>query len=265
MMNNAAINNQNNSAVAIRFAPWFEQAIKQNKKVMHFQPATEHTELRVAAPILDDEYIERKENNKTPVEPLSMEEVIKLRQYFFNNTDYFKTMPTNRRNYLYTVLSLNLMRRCCDMVKMRVCDVLNEDGTFKKHVIFNHEEKTGKRATVLLNSKCQEALAEYFNFIGSYKMSDWLFPNYKIEGQHMTVDGMRKMLKRTCKKLGIEIHIGTHSLRKTVPYIAISNSTNTGDEVLVSQLLNHGNIKTTYHYIKRNQEELDSFVERNGI
>ena len=29
--------------------------------------------------------------------------------------------------------------------------------------------------------------------------------------------------------------------------------------------LNHGNIKTTYHYIKRNQEELDSFVERNGI
>ena len=81
----------------------------------------------------------RKENNKTPVDPLSMEEVLMLRRYFFNNTDYFKTMPTNRRNYLYTVLSLNLMRRCGDMVKLRVCDVLNEDGTFKKHVIFNHE------------------------------------------------------------------------------------------------------------------------------
>lgn len=264
MMNNTATQfNPNNSAMAVTFAPWFEQAMKQNKKVVPLP--LPQTEMRVAAPILDEDYLERKENNKTPVDPLSMEEVLMLRRYFFNNTDYFKTMPTNRRNYLYTVLSLNLMRRCGDMVKLRVCDVLNEDGTFKKHVIFNHEEKTGKRATVLLNSKCQEALAEYFNFIGSYKMSDWLFPNYKVEGKHMTVDGMRKMLKRTCEKLGIEIHIGTHSLRKTVPHIAITNSTNTGDEVLVSQLLNHGSIKTTYHYIKRNQEELDSFVERNGI
>lgn len=223
-------------------------------------------EVKVAAPILDADYLGRKENiNNTPVDPLSLEEVDLLRNYFFNNQDYFTSMPTNRRNYLYTVLSLNLMRRCGDMVKLRVCDVLNEDGTFKKHVIFSHEEKTGKRAVVLLNSKCKEALVEYFNFIGSYKMSDWLFPNYKKPGEHMTVGGMRKMLKRTCEKLNIETHVGTHSLRKTVPHLAISNSTNTGDEVLVSQLLNHGSIKTTYHYIKRNQEELDTFLEQHGI
>lgn len=226
---------------------------------------TEHQVFKVNAPILDDQYVNNKENNKTPVEPLTLSVVNSLRNYFFGNEDYFKTMPTNRRNYLYVVLSLNLMRRCGDMVKMRVCDVLNEDGTFKEHIIFNHEEKTGKRAVVLLNSKCKEALIEYFTFIGSYCMSDWLFPNYKKPGEHMTVDGMRKMLQRTCEKLKIDIHIGTHSLRKTIPHIAITNSTNTEDEVTISQLLNHRDIRTTYHYVGRNQAELDAFVERNAL
>lgn len=240
-----------NDATIISFAPYLQRKQEQNK-------------FKVAAPIIDDKYSETKVSLKTPVDPLTKEEYKKIRDYFFNNGDYFKTMPTNRRNYLYVVLSINLMRRCGDMVKLRVCDVLNEDGTFKEHIIFNHEEKTGKRAVVLLNSKCKEALTEYFNFIKVYNMSDWLFQNYKT-GESMTVGGMRKMLQRTCEKLNLDIHIGTHSLRKTIPHIAISNSTNIEDEVIVSQLLNHGSIKTTYHYIKRNQQELDEFVENNAI
>lgn len=242
------------NATIITFAPWVK-----NTKV------ESEPEFKVAAPILDDEYASIKREDKTPVEPLTIDDVNKLRNYFFNNGDYFKTMPTNRRNYLYVVLALNLMRRCGDMIQMRVCDVLNKDGTFKDHVIFSHEEKTGKRAVVLLNNKCKEALVEYFNFIGTYHMSDWLFPNYKKPGEHMTVDGMRKMLQRTCEKLGIDTHVGTHSLRKTIPHIAISNSTNTEDEATISQLLNHRDIRTTYHYIGRNQAELDKFVERNAL
>lgn len=246
--------NENNTATIITVAPWM--------KVVQAEPAPT---FKVAAPILDEQYVAKQREDKTPVEPLTESQYIALRNYFFNNADYFKTMPTNRRNYLYVVLALNLMRRCGDMIQMRVCDVLNKDGTFKDHVIFSHEEKTGKRAVVLLNSKCKEALVEYFNFIGTYSMSDWLFPNYKKPGEHMTVDGMRKMLQRTCEKLGIDIHIGTHSLRKTIPHIAISNSTSTEDEATISQLLNHRDIRTTYHYIGRNQAELDEFVERNAL
>ena len=252
-MQNAAIKQENTSSAAIiSIAPWLRTAAKQVPQQ------------KVNAPILDDAYIQNKESNHTPVEPLTIQEVTLLRNYFFSNGDYFKSMPTNRRNYLYVVLSLNLMRRCGDMIRLRVCDVLQEDGTFRDHVIFN-EEKTGKRAVVYLNSKCREALAEYFQYIETYRMSDWLFPNYKKPGEHMTVDGMRKMLQRTCEKLGLEIHIGTHSLRKTIPHMIISNSNNTEDEATISQLLNHSNIRTTYHYIGRNQQELDNFVERNAL
>lgn len=242
---------------------------QENKRgqVISFQDwKSDHkTAVKVPSPILDDDYKADKKAVQMPVEPLSREHIAQLRNYFFNNADYFTSMPTNRRNYLYIVLAANLARRGGDMVRLRVCDVLEADGTIKDHIVFEHEQKTGKRSIMPLNSRCKEALAEYFNTAEEYKMSDWLFQNYKKKGQHMTVDGMRRMLQRTCEKLNIDIHVGTHSLRKAIPYEAISNSTNTADEVLVAQILNHSNIKTTYHYIGRSQEEVDSFMEQNGI
>lgn len=218
-------------------------------------------ELKVNAPIVDEEYESKNRSLYTPVQPLNKEQIKKLKNYFLNGGNpLFKNMPNDVRNYMYVVLALNLMRRCGDMVKMRVCDVLNEDGTFREHVVFN-EEKTGKRAVVYLNSACREALAIYFGRIGEYRMSDWLFPNFKKAGTHMSVDGMRMVLKRACKDLNIDIHIGTHSLRKTMPYM-IMGSGEVEDELIASQLLNHKNIRTTYHYVGRTQEELDEFVER---
>ena len=96
-------------------------------------------------------------------------------------------------------------------------------------------------------------------------MSDWLFPKLNDHNEHMSVDGMRRMLQRTVKALNIDMKIGTHSLRKTMPYHIISNSTNTEDEIMVSQLLNHSNIKTTYHYIGRSQAEIDSLLTKNAL
>lgn len=241
-------------------------ALKQNEFTISIEEWKDErkeraSELKVNAPIVDDEYENRSKSFHIPVQPLTKEQVRKLKEYFLNggNTK-FKNMPNDCRNYMYVVLSLNLMRRCGDMIRLKVGDVINEDGTFREHIVFN-EEKTGKRAVVYLNSACREALAIYFNRIGEYRMSDWLFPNFKKPGTHMTVDGMRKVLKRACADLGIDINIGTHSLRKTMPYM-IMGSGQVEDELIASQLLNHKNIRTTYHYVGRTQEELDDFVER---
>ena len=258
MRNNTLQIERNRGEKIISIANWMKSDIAASAK----------QEYRVNPPINDLNKCNNIINNtklKEPVSPLTIEQVNLLRDYFFNNEDYYKSMPTNRRNYLYIVLSLNLMRRCGDMIKLRVCDVLNEDGSFKDHVIFAKEEKTGKKSIVYLNDKCKEALIEYFSIQENYKMSDWLFPNYKRPGKHMTVDGMKKMLQRTCDKLKIDVHVGTHSLRKTLPYIAISNSTSIEDEVMISQILGHRDVRTTYHYIGRRQEELDRFIAKNAL
>lgn len=218
----------------------------------------------VKVPIVDRENLYSNHEFRTPVSPLSVDEYKRLRDYFFGAKNYFYSMQTNKRNYLYIVLSVNLMRRAGDVVRLRVGDVVAEDGSFREHVIIR-EQKTGKVARIYLNDACREALAEYLGGMDSYAMSDWLFENFKRPGEHMTVDGMRRMLKRTAEKLGMDIHIGTHSLRKTLPHYAISQGANAEDEVTISQLLNHSNIKTTYHYIGREQKELDSFVQSHAL
>lgn len=223
---------------------------------------TQH-DFKVAAPIMDDDYLEEQHRNHNPTDPIrSLEDIERLKNYFLTKKG---RMNTNFRDYAYFVFSLNVSRRAGDVLALHVYDILNSDGTFKKHVTFEHEQKTGKKAIILINTKAKEALTMYFTSLKTYKMSDWLFPNAKDHSKPMTVDGMRKMLQRAAKALDLDMHMGTHSLRKTNPYHMISTSTNTSDEVMTSQFLNHNDIKTTYHYIRRSQEEMDKFIESHGL
>lgn len=244
---------QVDGSCVIEIAPWLEKTLESKK----------NKAISVAAPIVDQEYIESDHRNKTPVEPIrSLDDIERIKQYFLTTKGHGNTMI---RNYAYFVLSLNVARRGGDIVELRVRDVLNVDGTFKSHIVFSHEQKTDKRSMILLNSKTAEALKMYFDTLKEYRMSDWLFPKLNNPAEHMSVDGMRRMLQRAVAALGIDMKIGTHSLRKTMPYHVITNSTNTEDEVIVSQFLRHSNIKTTYHYIGRSQSEMDSFVEAHGL
>ena len=155
----------------IEFKPWLDKAQKKKEAV------------RVAAPIIDQEYIESDRRNKTPVEPIrSLDDIERIKEYFLTTKGHGNTRI---RNYAYFVLSLNVARRCGDIVALRVRDVLNPDGTFKSHIIFDHEQKTGKSSMILLNSKTAEALKLYFDTLGEYRMSDWLFPKLNNHEEHI--------------------------------------------------------------------------------
>lgn len=204
-----------------------------------------------------------KSSVKTPVEALTKDQIIQLRDYFFGAEGYFKSMPNNRRNYLYIVLGFNFHRRCGDMCRLKIGDVIENDGSFKEHVLFR-EEKTGKTAVIKITESSKKAIKEYLDYISSYSLNDWLFPNFKTGGK-MSVDGMRKMLKRTCNKLGFDGKYGTHSVRKAWAYEAINNAESISDEIAVSQSLNHRDVRTTYAYIGRKQAEMDDLLERNSL
>lgn len=247
--------NQTTNTVQFMLTPWAADYF--------YNYVDSQKDFKVAAPIVDDAYLEEKQANHNPTDPIrSLDDIERLKNYFLRKNG---RMNTNIRDYAYFVFSINVSRRAGDVLSLHVSDVLNPDGTFKRHVTFEHEQKTGKKAVILINTKAKEALTMYFNSLDSYKMSDWLFPNAKDHSKAMSVEGMRKMLQRAAKALGLDMHMGTHSLRKTNPYHIISNSTNTSDEVMTSQLLNHNDIKTTYAYIRRSQSEMDEFVESHGL
>lgn len=251
-----------------------KKAINAGKMMITFSPELEEmlnqlvqkksaTAQKVAAPIMDQDYIKNDHCNHNPTDPIrSLDDIERLKNYFLSRKGWANN---NIRDYAYFVFSLNMCRRAGDILALHVYDILNPDGSFKTHVTFEHEQKTGKKSIVLLNTKAKDALTLYFNTLGQYKMSDWLFPNSKNSTEHMSVDGMRRMLQRAAKALNIDMHMGTHSLRKTNPYHMISTSTDTQDEVMVSQFLQHSDIKTTYHYIGRSQTEMDAFIEDHGL
>ena len=249
-----AINAEN---MTISFSPELEEMLGRLMQ----EKAT--TTQKVAAPIIDQEYKEHEHYNHNPTDPIrSLDDIERLKNYFLNRKGWVKN---NIRDYAYFVFSLNMCRRAGDILALHVYDILNPDGSFKTHVTFEHEQKTGKKSVVFLNTKAKNALVLYFNSLGQYKMSAWPLPNGKNPTESMSVQGMRKMLQRAAKALNIDMHMGTHSLRKTNPYHMISTSTDTQDEVMVSQFLQHNDIKTTYHYIKRSQTEMDNFIENHGL
>lgn len=252
-MNTNQIANMENCTIQI--APWLKQFLEAKTASDSVQ--------KVAAPIMDTEYVAEEHRQHNPTDPIrDLNDIERMKSYFLNRKGH---RNVNIRDYAYFVFSLNVSRRAGDILALHVYDILNPDGSFKTHVIFDHEQKTGKKSMVLLNSKAREALTLYFNTLQTYNMSDWLFPNSKDSSKPMEVQGMRRMLQRTVDVLGIDMHMGTHSLRKTIPYHAISQSTNTEDEVTVSQFLGHNNIKTSYHYLGRSQAAMDQFVESHAI
>ena len=180
----------NTGEMKVTFAPWIEQLLEsKSTTAVH----------KVAAPIMDQDYVEQEHYNHNPTDPIrSLEDVERLKNYFLNRKGW---MNNNIRDYAYFVFSLNMSRRAGDILALHVYDILNPDGSFKTHVTFEHEQKTGKKSVVLLNTKAREALTLYFNALGQYKMSDWLFPNGKNPTEPMSVDGMRRMLQRAAKSI----------------------------------------------------------------
>ena len=247
------MNETRSENITISFAPWVEQLMQ----------CRQTTSQQVAPPIVDRESVKQEHTSNNPTDPIrSLDDIERFKQYFLSRNGWYKN---NIRDYAYFVLSINTSRRAGDILGLHIYDVLNRDGSFKTHITFEHEQKTGKKSIVFMNSKVIEALTLYFNALKQYKWSDWLFPNAKDASKHVSVDGMRKMLQRAAAVLNIDMHMGTHSLRKTNPYHMISSSTNTEDEVMVSQFLQHTDIKTTYHYIRRSQDEMDRFIEKHCL
>ena len=220
----------------------------------------EKREFKVKRPILDKEYLNTpiynkpRETNAIPKEYLSM-----IKEYFHRPSRY---SAINLRNYAYFILEINIGRRAGDALNLKIKDILNEDGTIKDHIIFAHEQKTGKKAIPYLNTNVKEALVEYLNVKKSYRMSDDLFPNYKT-GKKLSVDGMRKVIQRMAKALNIDMNLATHSLRRTFATEAINRNPN--NEMLVSMALNHSDIATTRRYTKRTQQQMDRFYQENTL
>ncbi len=153
--------------------------------------------------------------------------------------------------------------RKSELIHLKVEDYRDQDG-FK---VIQFMGKRGKVNRVPLHPTASYHLDRYILWMkGMNRLNtpdEWLFQpirNNSRPGQlnkKLNPGSIDFIIKKYCRKIGVEAHITPHSARATVIGSLLEHGC---DLYRVSQLVNHANVKTTQGYDKRGRKLSDSPV-----
>lgn len=155
----------------------------------------------------------------------------------------------SRRNQLIFAFGINTGLRVSDILGLNIEDVKN-----KTYVVIK-EKKTGKYKRFPLNNKLKTLIREYLkeremNY--SIGEDEPLF----IGKKHCRLNRSQvyRFLNAACGEIGLDINVGTHTMRKTFGYHHYKQN---NDVALLQKILNHSSPSITMRYIGIDQEEID--------
>ena len=173
---------------------------------------------------------------KQIVEPIkSVKDINAVEDYLAKN---------NLRNRLIFAFGINTGLRVSDILNLNVSDVLN-----KTHIEIK-EKKTGKYKKFPINGKLKKLLKEYLN--GVKNTDKPLFISRK--GYRLHRNQVYRFLNDACQNVGINVNIGTHTMRKTFGFFFYKKFK---DVALLQKIFNHSSPSITLRYIGISQEEID--------
>ena len=189
------------------------------------------------------------------VDPLkNKKDIQKIKQYLKGKD--------NKRDYMLFVVGINVGLRVGDLLKLKIKDVIDNNGNFKDKIVIT-EEKTDKTRNLKLNDSVKESIKLYLDSLKSYDMDDYLFKSRK-GNKPLRVDSTHKIIKNTLRELNIKGNYGTHTLRKTWSYhIYMSNSSNPRILAILQKALNHSSQAVTLRYVGIEQEEILDLYDSN--
>lgn len=157
----------------------------------------------------------------------------------------------NMRDYALFVLGINSGLRISDLLKLKVCDVMDENNVLKDRISLR-EQKTGKVKQFPFGATTVKAMKEYL-CVQKVAQDAVLFPSRKGGGA-LSRQQAYNILNDAARAIGITESIGTHTLRKTFGYWAHKSGV---DITRIQKLLNHSSPSITLAYIGITRDELD--------
>lgn len=155
--------------------------------------------------------------------------------------------PNNRIATLLVSMA-NLGLRVGDMINLRLNSFVRDGARYRLDIV---EEKTGKKREFTVPT-------EIYNFIKMYVLENGIKSSAKIFD--ISVRAIQKHLKATCNYLGLE-KISTHSFRK---YFATNIYVNNNYNImLVKELLQHTEVKTTQRYIGVSSKDIENALQNH--
>lgn len=187
------------------------------------------------------------------------------------------------RNYMIWVLATNIGKRGADYLQLRIGDVWDGNQVYDKIELLEH--KTNKDGVAHIADPIKEALTEYIAHLDDKRQTAYLFPSQKkqktirekiIDSKgipirdengdfvytkrqyenepYLLTSSYGYILKEVEKTLSLNIHLRTHSARKTKGYHtymdAMQNPCSGYTALDITQkMLNHAGKRDTLEYI----------------
>lgn len=160
----------------------------------------------------------------------------------------------NPRDKLLFIFGINSALRISDILALTVGDVRGKDS------LAITETKTRKSKRFKLNPAIQKAVRELVP--AEADDSAPLFPSRRRtkSGEHKAITRVQawRLLNEAAERAGVNVEIGTHTLRKTMAYHAYKSGV---DIALLMNVLNHSSQRETLRYIGITQEQVNDLFE----
>ncbi|WP_405308352.1 tyrosine-type recombinase/integrase [Methanobrevibacter sp.] len=162
-----------------------------------------------------------------------------------------------RKYYALFCTGINVGLRISDLLQLKVNDV-------KSGYVRTKETKTGKFKQFPINATLKAVLD---NYIEEFKFNDedfLFFTNKRDKTKNKCIDQSQvyRKLKEVIKKVAPELHVSTHTLRKTFGFWLYQQ---TKDIALVMHALNHSSQSATLRYLGLTQESIDNAVNELNL
>lgn len=110
-------------------------------------------------------------------------------------------------------LALDSKLRGCDLVRLRVSDILSPSGVKRRVVVL--QRKTSRPVQFEVTEQTRRSIAAWLE-IKRLASEDWLFPSRMKRGFHLSTRQYARLVDKWVCLLGLDpAAYGTHSLRRT--------------------------------------------------
>lgn len=193
-------------------------------------------------------------------EPIkSMDDIYRISNYLIENERY-------RDNMLF-IVGINFGLRCSDLRVLRFSNLITDTFMFKDSFpVFEKKtrntRKRKKNRYITVNTAVIEAVTLYLEHTPNVKLTDYMFRSFSNNrsGEVLPLTGraINMILKEIADTLGLNIHMSSHTLRKTFCYHQMLMSNNDPRKLMLLQkMLNHSSPAQTLDYIGITGEEIE--------
>ena len=162
-----------------------------------------------------------------------------------------RRVKPNERVATILTLQANLGLRVGDVVKLRLSDIVLENGRYHLDIT---EQKTQKTRNFTVP-------AEVYIYIQNYAIKRGLKPKQRLFD--ISVRTVQNHLQLTCDYLGFGHSLGTHAFRKFFAQSIYEN--NNFDIVLVKELLQHSSVAITQRYVGVGSQRVEQALQTHVV